>query len=69
MKKAMKKAAPKKAAKPMAKKPMPPAKPEGSSTAQMMMKFGGKTGAPAKRVGGARAYDAQIGKKKGMNKG
>lgn len=34
----------KKAAKPMAKKPMPPAKPEGSNTAQMMMKFGGKTG-------------------------
>lgn len=42
---------------------------EGSETAKMMMKFGGKTGAPAKRVGGARAYDAQIGKKKGMNKG
>ena len=59
MKKAMKKAA----------KPMAPARPEGSSTAQMMMKFGGKTGAPAKRVGGARAYDSQIGKKKGMNKG
>lgn len=64
MKKAMKKAA-----KPMAKKPMAPARPEGSATAQMMMKFGGKTGAPAKRVGGARAYDSQIGKKKGMNKG
>lgn len=42
MKKAMKKAAPKKAA--MVKKPMPPARPEGSATAQMMMKFGGKTG-------------------------
>lgn len=42
MKKAMKKATPKKAAKPVAKKPVPPAKPEGSSTAQMMMKFGGK---------------------------
>lgn len=48
--------------------PMPP-KMEGSETAKMMMKFGGKTGAPAKRVGGARAYDSQIGKKKGMNKG
>lgn len=30
--------------------------------------IGGETGTPAKRVDGIRAYDAQIGKKKGMNK-
>ena len=47
-----------------------PAKMEGSSTADMYkkMKFGGETGTPSKRVDGVRAYDAQLGKKKGMNK-
>jgi hypothetical protein len=50
-----------------AKKSMP-SKMEGQDTAKMMMKFGGSAGTPAKRVDGQRAYDAQIGKKKGMNK-
>jgi len=63
---------------PMAQQGPPPG-PEGSQTAQMMAKFGGKkkamkkyktggaTGTPAKRVGGIRAYGAVQGKKKGAN--
>jgi len=81
-KKAMKKSAPSRKAPPMPpqmSQQAPPPGPEGSQTAQMMAKFGGKkkamkkyktggeTGSPAKRVGGIRAYGAIQGKKKGAN--